>query len=352
MSPQHGTHGDGKSRAARSPGDRTIRHRAAPPRNGRSGGALSKCFSDFSHLVAHASGTPAAFLIAALTILVWAVTGPIFGYSDTWQLVINTGTTIVTFLMVFLIQSTQNRDTMALQLKLSELIIAVKGAKDSLATIEDLSEEELEQLHKELSDRMQMTSDALSDRKHAEDVGSVMRKSEPAGRRSRTSRLGVTFQTVDRLAQFFEIVRLRQDDQVPQRPKRAVERAGASARRDDDRQLRIEAAQLGHQRLARQIGQPEIDQRDVDLVLVVLGQLQRLRRGACFQNPESEFVERIHGDHGHQRLVFHQQRATIFSGVMSHRASRQEIACSRNARTASQFAENVANEVAVPSATL
>ena len=77
------------------------------------------------------------------------MTGPIFDYSDTWQLVINTGTTIVTFLMVFLIQNTQNRDTMALQLKLSELIIAMKGAKDSVATIEDLSEEELEQLHKE-----------------------------------------------------------------------------------------------------------------------------------------------------------------------------------------------------------
>jgi low affinity Fe/Cu permease len=132
---------------------------------GRSGSRLSKYFSDFSHLVAHAAGTPAAFLLAVLTILVWAVSGPLFGYSDTWQLVINTGTTIVTFLMVFLIQSTQNRDTMALQLKLSELIIAMKGAKDSVATIEDLSEEELEQLHRELSERMQVARDA-HDGKH------------------------------------------------------------------------------------------------------------------------------------------------------------------------------------------
>jgi len=107
-----------------------------------------------------------------LIILVWAVTGPIFGYSDTWQLVINTGTTIVTFLMVFLIQNTQNRDTMALQLNLSELIIAVRGAKDSVATIEDLSEEDLERLHTELSDRMRRARDALSDRKHAKDTGS------------------------------------------------------------------------------------------------------------------------------------------------------------------------------------
>jgi low affinity Fe/Cu permease len=145
-----------------------VRRPAGSAGNGRSGGLLSKFFSKFSHAVAHATGTPAAFLIATLVIVVWAVSGPIFGYSDTWQLVINTGTTIVTFLMVFLIQSTQNRDTMALQLKLSELIIAVKGAKDSVATIEDLSEEELEQLHQELSDRMQMTRDALRDRKRPE----------------------------------------------------------------------------------------------------------------------------------------------------------------------------------------
>ena len=75
------------------------------------------------------------------------VTGPLFGFSDTWQLVINTGTTIITFVMVFLIQHTQNRDTLALQLKLAELIIAADGAKNGLATIEDMDEEELEQLH-------------------------------------------------------------------------------------------------------------------------------------------------------------------------------------------------------------
>ncbi len=135
-----------------------------PAANGRSGGVLSKYFSKFAHLVARLSGTPAAFLIAVATVLTWAVTGPLFSYSDTWQLVINTGTTIVTFLMVFLIQSTQNRDTMALQLKLAELIFAVKGAKDSVATIEDLSEDELEQLHKELSERIEVTKDALSER--------------------------------------------------------------------------------------------------------------------------------------------------------------------------------------------
>ena len=93
---------------------------------------------------AHFAGQPVAFLTAAGLVLLWAVTGPLFHYSDTWQLVINTSTTIVTFLMVFLIQHTQNRDTLALQLKLSELIISMKDAENRLATVEDLSEEELE----------------------------------------------------------------------------------------------------------------------------------------------------------------------------------------------------------------
>jgi low affinity Fe/Cu permease len=89
----------------------------------------------------------------------------LFGYSDTWQLVINTSTTIVTFLMVFLIQSTQNRDTMALQVKLSELIIAVHGAQNRLANAEDLSEEELERLHKQYSGRAAATLDTLEERR-------------------------------------------------------------------------------------------------------------------------------------------------------------------------------------------
>ena len=95
-------------------------------------------------------GKPVSFLIATALVIVWALTGPLFGYSDTWQLVINTSTTIVTFLMVFLIQNTQNRDTMALQLKLSELILVISEAENRFANAEDLTEEELEQLHEEL----------------------------------------------------------------------------------------------------------------------------------------------------------------------------------------------------------
>jgi len=99
--------------------------------------------------MATAVGSPYAFLLATFTILMWGITGPIFHYSDTWQLVINTATTIVTFLMVFLIQNTQNRDTKALHLKLDELLRGVGGARTSLVNLENLSDEELERLQKE-----------------------------------------------------------------------------------------------------------------------------------------------------------------------------------------------------------
>ena len=104
------------------------------------------------------TGRPIAFLTAFLVVVIWGITGPLFHYSDTWQLVINTGTTIVTFLMVFLIQNTQNRDTMALQVKLSELIIALKEADNKLADIEDASDEELKHAHEEVKERVSAAS--------------------------------------------------------------------------------------------------------------------------------------------------------------------------------------------------
>jgi low affinity Fe/Cu permease len=102
-------------------------------------------FGRLAAKTAKLSGRPATFLMATLTIVIWAITGPIFNYSDTWQLVINTGTTIITFLMVFLIQNTQTRDTLALQLKLDELILATKGARNSVAAIEEASDEEIDE---------------------------------------------------------------------------------------------------------------------------------------------------------------------------------------------------------------
>jgi low affinity Fe/Cu permease len=102
----------------------------------------------FARVVTRWTGSTMAFVLALGTVIVWAITGPVFNYSETWQLVINTGTTIVTFLMVFLIQRTQNKDSQALHLKLNELVAAMQGASNRLVNIEDISEEELAVLHK------------------------------------------------------------------------------------------------------------------------------------------------------------------------------------------------------------
>ncbi len=106
-------------------------------------------FERAASTVVRATGSTAAFVVAALVIVGWAITGPLFHYSDTWQLVINTGTTIVTFLMVFLIQNTQNRDTLAMNLKLDELLRGTKGARTTLVHLEDLSDEDLHRLRDE-----------------------------------------------------------------------------------------------------------------------------------------------------------------------------------------------------------
>jgi len=140
-------------------------------------------FPKFAQATALWTGHPLAFLLAVAVVVVWIATGPLFNYSDTWQLVINTSTTIVTFLMVFLIQNTQNRDIMAVQLKLSELVLAMKGAKNKFAAIEDLSDEELAKLHDECRARAEMTLRHLDSRR-----GAGRHKPRAAAHRARSQR--------------------------------------------------------------------------------------------------------------------------------------------------------------------
>lgn len=110
---------------------------------------MSSIFRKLAVAVSLVAGKPQAFLVALIIIVIWLVSGPVFGYSDTWQLVINTATTIVTFLMVFLIQNTQNRDSKAIHLKLDELVKTQRGASNKFVNVEEMSDEELEELHSE-----------------------------------------------------------------------------------------------------------------------------------------------------------------------------------------------------------
>lgn len=110
------------------------------------GSSFSEMLGNFSEAVSRWSGSSKAFLVALLVVIVWGATGPVFHYSDTWQLVINTSTTIVTFLMVFLIQRAQNKESLAVQLKLNEIVAAMEGASNRLIDVEDLSEDELKAL--------------------------------------------------------------------------------------------------------------------------------------------------------------------------------------------------------------
>src|SRR5687767_9148116 len=118
---------------------KSTRKKAAPKKH---------LFEKFSEWAVKATGSSPAFLVALGIILIWAISGPLFDFSETWQLVINTGTTIITFLMVFLIQKTQNKDSKAIHLKLNELIAASDGCSNRMVDIEDITEEELDQLHK------------------------------------------------------------------------------------------------------------------------------------------------------------------------------------------------------------
>ncbi|MGB6055250.1 MAG: low affinity iron permease family protein [Burkholderiaceae bacterium] len=124
---------------------------------------MTERFRKFAQLCSQAVGSPWAFMAAGAAIVIWALSGPLFDFSDTWQLIINTGTTIVTFLMVFMIQNSQNRDAQAMQLKLDELLCAVENARTQLVDLENLSDGEIERLQKEFR-RIRKTETALAEK--------------------------------------------------------------------------------------------------------------------------------------------------------------------------------------------
>lgn len=134
---------------------------------------MNERFRSFSRHASNALGSSKAFLLAVFVIVAWAVTGPLFHFSNTWQLVINTGTTIITFLMVFIIQNTQNRDAMAIQLKLDELLRAIKEARTALVDLEDMSDEELERLQAEFQ---KLHSQAAARRRRHEKPGNGLQE--------------------------------------------------------------------------------------------------------------------------------------------------------------------------------
>jgi low affinity Fe/Cu permease len=150
--------------------------------------SIGDSFEAFSRTITHMTGTTAAFGAALGVVVVWALLGPVFRFSDTWQLVINTGTTIVTFLMVFLIQRTQNKDSLALHLKLNELVSALQGASNRLIDVEALSEKELTTLHRyygELAKLSRTSSDVTES--HSVEEARQRHSTKAGGGRSRTS---------------------------------------------------------------------------------------------------------------------------------------------------------------------
>lgn len=153
---------------------------------------MDKLFAKFANVTARITGSPPAFLVCISLVLIWAASGPLFGFSETWQLVINTGTTIVTFLMVFLIQNTQNRDGIALQTKLDELIRATTDAENEFIGIEKLTDKELEAMHAHCKRRADNSMRALQRAAAEKDARAVKaakaRKKPASGKKEPSAR--------------------------------------------------------------------------------------------------------------------------------------------------------------------
>lgn len=150
---------------------------------------MQKWFAHFSKWFANLTGHPIVFILAFSVIIIWAVTGPVFGFSDTWQLVINTSTTIITFLMVFLIQNTQNRDAAAIQLKLDELIRSLGGAHNQMMDVEDRTMDELDELRKEYFSEAKDASEGkpVDDKKLIEKQSNTKRRTQASAPKSKSS---------------------------------------------------------------------------------------------------------------------------------------------------------------------
>jgi low affinity Fe/Cu permease len=154
------------------------------PRAGKKKDTPAFSFERMARAISQFTGSTHAFVIAALVILIWAITGPVFHYSETWQLVINTGTTIVTFLMVFLIQRTQNKDSLAVQLKLNEIVAALDGASNRLVNVEDLSEGELSTLHRHYQALAELSKRDLDvHQSHSVDEAEARHRAKAGGKR-------------------------------------------------------------------------------------------------------------------------------------------------------------------------
>ena len=205
------------AQTARPPSPHDCEAKVSVQHNGK-----TSWFTSFAQKTAHLAGRPITFLLAAATIVVWAVTGPLFGYSDTWQLVINTGTTIVTFLMVFLIQNSQNRDALAFQVKLDELIIKLQGAGNEIAGAEDLCDEDLEALHEAYRKRAAQAHDTLEKRRavRGQSAAITARRPSTCGGHA-VCRLDRRFATRRNLCNPFRMTAAARPSRVRFRPRRA-----------------------------------------------------------------------------------------------------------------------------------
>ncbi|MDR6951409.1 low affinity Fe/Cu permease [Ancylobacter sp. 3268] len=161
---------------------------ATSPADRRSGAPKRSAFTRFTQTVAHWTGHPATFIGAVGIIMIWAVTGPFVGFNDTWQLIINTSTTIITFLMVFVIQNSQNRDTAAVHIKLDELISRLDGPREKLMDLEELDEDELERIRAEFEERACRSRAANEDGSAA--AGKDSPQAPPVQRKATAKRTG------------------------------------------------------------------------------------------------------------------------------------------------------------------